>query len=329
MVNIMGYIIAYDGGGTKTKVGLFDTQGNILYQSIGPGSNHAFMSEESFTKIIERLFQDCLISHEIKKQDILFVYLGLSGADLPSDFEKLNRLCSNIFIDIPFEIVNDVWIAMRSGLKEPFGAVSICGSGNNAAALNRNGDKGTLRALGYTLGGYGGGLDIANEALHYAFRSEELTYKKTELEKEIPKVFGVKTMTEVVSFFYPNETAEDRLIGAVTPVVINLANKGDEVSKEILVKIAEVNGYMVTGVLNQVNMLDESIPVVIGGKVYNNYPEIFVNTFISKVKETCPKAYIVKPQFPPFVGAYLSALDKLNIKQTSEIEENLRRGCKL
>lgn len=324
----MGYIIAFDGGGTKTKVGVFDSVGNILFETVGSGSNHAFVGEQKFSSIIGDLFKECIQKTGIKKQDILFVYLGLSGADLPSDFEVLNRLCSNIFVDIAFEIVNDVWIAMRSGLQEPFGAVSICGSGNNAAALNRNGEKGTLRALGYTLGGYGGGLDIANEALHYAFRSEELTYKKTELEKEIPIVFGVKTMAEVVSFFYPDETVKDTLIGEITPIVVELANNGDEVSREILIRIGETNGYMVTGVMKQIGMEEDSVPVVLGGKVFDHYPEIFVDAFLNKIHEFNPNAYLVKPQFPPYVGAYLSALDKLEIKQTSKIEENLKRGCK-
>ena len=60
-----------------------------------------------------------------------------------------------------------------------------------------------LRALNYHLGGGGGGGDIAYDALHYAFRSNEKTYKHTALARELPILFGYENADDLLNNLYP------------------------------------------------------------------------------------------------------------------------------
>lgn len=154
----MKHIIAYDGGGTKTHIAVFDEIGHLLYENIGAGCDHVLSDNKVYKANIENLFLDALSQLKLDKKEINYIFLGLSGADIASDFMVLNKVCHEIFGAIPFKIVNDAWIIMRSGLKSAYGAVAISGTGTNSAAIGKHGKKAILRSLGYTLGIYGGGL---------------------------------------------------------------------------------------------------------------------------------------------------------------------------
>jgi N-acetylglucosamine kinase-like BadF-type ATPase len=323
----MKYIIAFDGGGTKTHLAVLDDLGHLLYEKIGSGCNHASTDGHLFQTVIENLFLEAKDNLQITDQDISYVFLGLSGADLESDFIKLNKACKEIFHDIPFKVVNDAWIVMRSGLKSAYGAVAISGTGTNSAAMNKSGKKAILRSLGFTLGIYGGGLDIAREALHYAFRADEMTHEDTLLRIEIPKIFKVKEMSEVIDFFYPIPKVTKKEYGEITALVNDLAVKNDQVSIEILTRLASFVGEQTIGVMKQVEIKQEDVPVVIGGKVFSGIAKYYLESFEKTLKKEYPNAYIVKPKYQPVIGAYLFALDELGIEQDDYIIKNLDESC--
>lgn len=326
----MKYIIAYDGGGTKTRINLVDLEGNILFDKIATGSNYVSAGEDKFQTVIESLYIEALKECNLNPSDIELIYLGLSGADLEEDYERLYKACAPIFKDVKHVIVNDAWIILRSGLDKPYGAVAIAGTGTNSAAINLNGEKAILRALSFMLGTFGGGLDIARSGLHYAFRSEELTFQETLLETEIPKLFEKETMDDVVKLFYPKRLVDKKTLGEVTRIVNECALKGDEVSQMIL----EDNAYHIAcqtiGVMKQVGIDQDDISVVVGGRVFKSDAPNFLESFKKTLLDKCPNCHIIEPTFTPVVGAYLFALDELNIKQTIEIENNLyKSGGKL
>lgn len=319
----MKFIVAIDGGGSKTHLALLNMTGEIFFETIGEGSNHQPHGGKKFKEVILGLYNKAKDSIKISDKDIKFIYLGLSGADLESDFRELNVACKEMFNDVPFKVVNDAWLIMRSGLDKPYGAVAISGTGTNSAAVNKDGKQAILRSIGYTLGIYGGGLDIAREALHYAFRADEQTNEETMLKIEIPKLFKLKTMEEVVDLLYPNNVIDKVKFGELTGIVNKCAMKGDKVSQQILIRMGRFIGLQTGGVIKQVNMEKERIPVVVGGRVFRSESPLLLDEFTTNLHTICPKAYIVFPKYEPVIGAYLAALDELNIPQDEEHIKNL------
>lgn len=316
-------IFSIDGGGTKTHLGVFDFKGHMLYEAFSTGCNHQTLGIDTYKTVIsELIFRACqALNMEIK--DITYIHLGISGADLQSDFDRLNKATKEIVLDVPFYIENDAWLIMRSGLKTMYGAVAICGTGTNSAAVNFDGKKAILRSLGFTLGIYGGGLDIAREALHYAFRAEELTYKKTMLMDHIPPLLGVSCMEEIVPLFYPKVTVDRHQLAKITELTFDLAKKHDEVSIEIIERVGMFLGLQTAGVIKQVGCQNDKIPVVIGGRVLESGSHHLIDAMTHYLKQEIPDAYIVNTIYPPMVGGYLRALDYLKIIQDESIEHNL------
>jgi len=326
----MNYIFAYDGGGTKTHLCVFTTSGVKVFEQLGLGSNHAASDGHRFESVISTLFNDAKKTLNIDNDAIAFIYLGLSGADTADDYKKIKALLDPIFKAIPYAFDNDAWIILRSALKKPYGVVTISGTGTNAAAINASGQKTILRSLGYVLGIYGGGLDIAREGLHYAFRADELTYKDTKLKPMLLEFFKAKNMDEVVTYFYPTMKISKQDYGKITALVFEASAQGDTVANEILTRIASYLAYQTEGVAKQVDIASKAVPVVVGGRVFEDSNTTLFKAFEEYLKTLMPKATIIKSKYKPVIGAFLSALDCLELKQTELIDNNLKEsGCEL
>lgn len=322
------YIIGVDGGGTKTEMAVFDELGHILYHKIGPGLID-YLSAMRYEKILKDLFDDVKRHLKITSSDIELVVLGLSGADTKDDFDELNQTCKHIFNDISFQVINDAWIIMRSGLKTLYGAVAIAGTGTNAAAIKSANEKAILRSLSYMTGTFGGGLDIARESLYYAFRSNELTYKKTMLEIRIARLFGYDKIEDLLPMLYPKNVMKKDDYAKITALTFACAKERDEVAIKILRHAGTICGEQTAGVIKQLNMQHHEIPVVMGGRVFSDETSDFNDSFKEALLKEAPKATFIKSHYRPVAGAYLWALDLLNIKQTKEIELNLDKGMNI
>jgi len=319
-------IIAFDGGGTKTRCIIGNASGNILADCLGGPSNHQMIGKDDTKKILRELLADALQSSGLDKKDIAYAYLGLAGADLKPDFQLLNGICAELFGDIPFEVANDTWIIMRSGLKDSWGAVSVCGTGSNAGAVHPDGERTILRALGYPLGGYGGGGDMAVEALHHGFRSDEQTGPYSLLEKELPKLFNLKDMDDLLNNLYPVEKISFDDYRKIPPLVFDLALSGDSVSQEILIKMGRIQGEMVAGMIKKLDMGDLEVPVVLGGSIFKGSCTLFIDALEREIRKTAPKAYMSFPDLPPVAGALLSGFDNLGLKLTDTAYAILKRN---
>jgi N-acetylglucosamine kinase-like BadF-type ATPase len=324
------FVAAYDGGGTKTRCWIGDKNGNILADCLGGPSNHQSCGPEETRRVISDLLQEALQKANLQKSDISYAFLGLAGADLPSDFEMLYELLHPVFGEVPFKIVNDAWIIMRSAITSPWGAVCICGTGSNSGAAHPDGRQAILRSLGYSLGNYGGGGDITREALHYAFRADEKTGPDTLLEKHLPEVFGASDMEDLVGKFYPEqEEGIYQKMKKVPPLVFELASKGDKVCQDILIHMGEVLGDMTAGVIKRLAMCDMEIPVVLGGSVFHGSNPLLIDAFTLAIHRTAPKAYMLLPTLPPVAGAYLYGLDAMKVDCGSHVYKALHDNFKL
>lgn len=303
----MRFLLAVDGGATKTHCLISDEQGRILAEFQAGPSNHQIIGADASAAVFQKAFHTVLQTAGIHMNDISLVYLGLSGADLPSDFELYNEILKPILREVPFKVVNDSWIAMASGVEEGWGAVCICGTGSNAAARSPEGQEAILRSLSYELGSFGGGGDLATEALHYAFRSEEGTGKKTALETAIPPLAGLSNLTELADLIYHGQKKLDAIPG-IPALVFSLANQGDAVSQEILVNMGEILGSMAAGVIKRTGMKDLAVPVVLGGSVFKGNNPLLIDALTLALHRTVPQAFLRRPDGPPITGALREAI---------------------
>jgi len=301
------YVIGVDGGGTKTDCLLADLNGRVLGYGKAGGANHQIDGIAAAMENVARCVDEACSRAGADRRQIAFAFLGLAGADLREDFDLLNASLKETLAPIPFEVVNDSWIAFWTEERESWGAVSVCGTGSNMGVRTPNGDVYTVRALGYMLGGYGGGLQLAETAMHYAFRDSEGTGEPTLLSRRLPAVCGCATMDELAlrtdrsDGRYPRDFNIPRLI-------FDLAEEGDAVCRRILRRHGAELGEMLGRFITRAGLAGEKVPVVLSGTLYTkDRGRRMLDPLTEKLKEFVPGAQTTLIQSPPVVGAVFGA----------------------
>lgn len=302
------YVMGFDAGGTKTHCMIGGERGNVISEGFAGASQHQVHGIEQTKRNLGLAMKEALSRGGLDKTDIAYAVLGMSGADGEDDFALLVPAVKEVLGDIPHEIVHDSWIGLRSALESPVGVVSICGTGAGHAGENRRGEKLILRNLDYITGNYGGGGDLAQKALHYAFRSDEETYEKSILEKMVPPIFGVSTMEEVSVILKQQEPTDEQSF-RLPIAVFDAAHQGDDVSRKLIADMGKEEGLYAAAVIKRLHMQEEEVPVVLIGSLFKTEDPLLIGPFMQSVYETAPKAYPVIPKTRPVTGAVRMALD--------------------
>lgn len=310
------YIIGIDGGGTKTHCVIGDKNGNILAEGFGGPANHQVVGIDTTGKSIEHSIREACnqLDDRITYDDCLEktdkIILGLAGADQPSDFEKLNKLCKSLFVDVPFTVYNDTWIGLRSGSEENYGVISICGTGAAHAGCDKAGNRLILRNIDYLTGNIGGGGDLVSKGLHYAFRSNEETHMKSSLEDKMLEIFEVDTMDDVCDIIQRDGMTGEHVY-KIPIAVFQAANEGDQVATRLIHNMGQVLGECAAAIVRRLGLHDEAVPMVLIGSVFKTNDPILIKPYMDEIHKVAPKAYPVIPDIAPAYGAYYMGLDEI------------------
>lgn len=311
------YILGVDVGGTKTECVVADEKEKIMGRGFGGGGNHQMCGIEKASESMQKAVSEALAQAGITLADVAYAVFGIAGADGPKDMEVLVPAVKKIMGTVQVKILNDAWLGLRAGTEDYVGVVSICGTGAGHVGRNHKGQELTLRNLDYITGNYGGGGDLEEKALHYAFRSEEGTWQKSRLEEAIPKVFGVESMEEVCAILRDDAmTKEQRYQLPIT--VFTLAREGDEVSRSLISSMGYEEGKYAAAVLQRLDMCSEPVPAVLIGSLFRTREPLLIDAYMKAVWETAPKAYAVIPETAPVMGAVKLAIDAVKEQQADD-----------
>ncbi|MCD7737177.1 MAG: hypothetical protein LUI07_09505 [Lachnospiraceae bacterium] len=317
----MRYVVGIDGGGTKTFGILADTEGCVHACATTGTTNHQICGAVIAGKRLADLTESLLQQSRIIREDVGYLYMGLSGADRIQDILRLEHHLPESMKIIPHYICNDVWIAFAAGTVSDSGAVSISGTGHNAAVKTPDGRTFGINALKYPLGNAGGGRMITDEALHMAFRAWEHTGPETLLTQELPRVCKLPDSVAILESVYDSQYTI-QYNWPIPRLVDELACRGDQVCVAILEKFGGIQGEILASLMSYANLTKGEIPVVMAGSIYQktNSPAM-CDVFCARVREVCPDAHFTIIRRPPCTGAVLMALKQMMPEATREMRE--------
>ncbi len=305
------FVVGMDAGGTKTHCRISNELGTIIGEGYGGKANYqtcgVTVAEASMLEALDQ----ALARAGIGKEQISYGVLGLAGADQTRDIEILEPICKKVMGSIPFELMNDTWIGLRSGSE--YGIVSICGTGAAHAGINRDGRKVIFRNIDYLTGNRGGGAEVVEKAIHYAFRSNEGTYHGTAIEADLPDLFKVSTMNEVVDVIR-DRGVPDNVAYEIPKLVLELAEEGDYVAGMIIEDMAKTEGQYGAELIRRLGMDACAVPCVMIGSMFATQHPLLIQPYMNEIKKAANAAYPVYPEQPPVNGAVLLAIDYLKIR---------------
>ena len=164
------YYIGIDGGGTKTKFDLFDSDKNSIASITMPTIHPA---QASFKEVVSVLTdaKEKLLANINDSDYVLKVGAGLGGYGINADYrKKLEDEFSAVFDE--FKLYSDAYAAMLGALAGEDGILMIAGTGS--IALAKVGDE-TFRCggFGYRYGDEGSAYSIGKALISRALKEAD------------------------------------------------------------------------------------------------------------------------------------------------------------
>src|SRR4051812_7519352 len=312
-------VLAVDGGNSKTDVALVGDDGSVLGYARGPGSCHQNIGLAATLDVLSRLVR--LVAAEagvdgagpVARQGSFY----LAGADLPVEVSMLRRPLVAAGWAEEVTVDNDTFALLRAGTESPDRVAVVCGAGINCVGVSAAGGVARFPSLGPLSGDWGGGGQLGREALWLAVRAEDGRGCPTALSRAVPDHFGLATVAEVSAAFHLGDLPTARL-HELTPVLLRCAGGGDDVSAEVVERMAEEVVLLATVALGRLHLLDHPAELVLGGGVLAARDELLLGSVAGKLRERAPQVEIRVVDRPPVVGAALLGMDALGASPAAE-----------
>ena len=304
-------VLAIDAGNSKTDVLLVGDDGSVLGQARGGGFHPHIVGAEA---AIATLAPTVAAAAQDAEHDGLpladHVSACLANADLPVEEERLHRAIEARGWGRTTFVGNDTLALLRCGADEQRGIAVVCGAGINCCGLLPDGRSARFAAVGAISGDWGGGSELAHEALWHAARATDGRGPATALAQALPAHFGLASMAELIEALHLGEIEYARRL-ELTPLLFETADAGDPVARSLVRRQAEEIVTMATVAMRRLDLLDEPVDVILGGGVLTAGHRLLMERISQSLETAAPLATIKVVRTPPVLGAALLGLDRV------------------
>ncbi|MFJ6614057.1 N-acetylglucosamine kinase [Streptomyces sp. NPDC091289] len=302
-------VVAIDAGNSKTDVALIGVDGTVLSTARGGGFQPPVVGVEAAIDVLAGVLERAVA--ELPAPPVLSGHVSacLANADLPVEEAELAGALEVRGWGSSVEVRNDTFAILRAGVDEPRGVAVVCGAGINCVGMTPDGRTARFPAIGRISGDWGGGSGLAEEALWFAARAEDGRGEPSELARTLPAHFGLDTMYALIEALHRGGIPLARR-HELTPVLFATAAGGDPVARALVERQAEEVVAMASVALSRLGLLEEEVPVLLGGSVLAaRHPQL--NGRIAELLAVrAPKAEVRVVSEPPVLGAALLGLDR-------------------
>jgi N-acetylglucosamine kinase-like BadF-type ATPase len=306
------FVLAVDGGNSKTDLALVAADGSLLSHLRGPLSSPHHVGVEGCTEVIERLLVDALRDAGLQDGSRPVAEVGaflMAGVDFPNEERELRDVLDARGWALRTSVGNDTFAVLRAGTERGWGVAVVCGSGINCVGVAPDGRHARFPALGAITGDWGGGFDVGMAALSAAARSEDGRGPRTSLERDVPAHFGLTTPQELAEAIHLRQIETKRVI-ELAPLVLSTAGS-DPVAAEIVDRLAAEIVALAGAALARLDLIDEPVEVLLGGGLLHSGDGRLLAAIEHGLHEIGPALTVRVTDSPPIVGAALLALDEL------------------
>jgi N-acetylglucosamine kinase-like BadF-type ATPase len=306
----MKYVLAVDGGGSKTHVICADETGAIIGEGVsGPTSLTATTVGAASFNLKEAVRQ----ATETLPPETSFANLtiGLAGLDTPPEEVQARSVFTQVMSDRKidhFILVNDTVIALENGTDDANALVVIAGTGSNCFGRNAQGMTAQAGGLDYILSDQGSGYNIGRAVLRKAVKSFDGRGPKTELEQFVCEHFHINSIAELKPKVH-NPLLTKTEVAELAQQCLRAFDQGDQIAKGIFDHNIDELILMATAVLEKLELKETPSTCVLAGSITKI---AYVQTqFSDHLKKAFPQVQVVVPTTPPVHGAVKLALKAL------------------
>ncbi|MER2107971.1 MAG: BadF/BadG/BcrA/BcrD ATPase family protein [Solibacillus sp.] len=267
------YILAIDGGATKTAISLRTMENEIIFEAVLSGSNYQAIGEQS----VERIFNDILIQVKSYTATIDHAVFAIAGIDTPKDLQVVESLVhksivtTNIHIE-HVTIENDAKATLLGLINGQKGALLISGTG----AVCYASDGETIISTGgwgHRAGDEGSGYWIGQQIARAIFRTSDGRVNDTTILKELVfKKLGIASIEELSNWLYVDDYTNARM-ASLSTVLDEALTQHDAIAQLIAQEAAYELSLIGKATLKKIALTKEPFPFYLNGGIllYNDY----------------------------------------------------------
>jgi len=303
----MSYVLAIDGGGTKTNVVCADAAGNIIGTGLSGPTNLTSTNVGAASFNLHEAVRQAS-EHVSKEESITHAVMGLAGMDTPEDyalsFGTLKKVLDQFGVQ-HFTLVNDVVIALENGSDALQAVVLIAGTGSNCYGKNTVGETTLAGGMDYLLADQGSGYAIGRQVLREAVKSFDGRSPKSVLEQLVCQHFGIASILDLKAKVY-NPVLPKHEIAQLSRLCTQAFAQQDTVAQWIIEKTIRDLEQHITAVVARLGMQAEAFDCVLAGSIVE-LPEI-KEPLVVQLQAKFTNIRVIFPEEPPVHGALKMAL---------------------
>src|SRR6476646_7230729 len=253
----MTAVLGVDGGGSKTHAAICDENGTLIGAGTAGPSNWETVGLRGASDSIGDAIERAMDGAGLPRSELEAAVFGLAVVDWPSDVPRLEGAFEALRLGISPTILNDCFIALRAGVRAPWGVVVIAGTGTVAAGRNSAGETYRTLGLGRLLGDEGSASDVGEAALRAVARAYVGRGPATSLSEGLCELMGAATVAQLLEEYSRGGERESN----AAPMVLRHAERGDQVAIEIVDWAGAQLGEAARVVASRLSMGDERRPV--------------------------------------------------------------------
>jgi N-acetylglucosamine kinase-like BadF-type ATPase len=301
------YVVAADGGNSKTDLVLATTDADVLARVAGPGIRAYRHGTSGTAAELADLTRSAVAAAALPADTALAAAsYYLANVDFPDEEEAMFTALTGHRVAERLEVRNDTFAVLKAGSPRGWGIAAVAGAGINAVGVYPDGRAERFLGIGEMSGDWGGGRAVAVGALGAAVRAGDGRGPATALRELIASTFGADPDTVAIAADR-REITEAQLL-AFAPVVFAAATDGDAVATGIVHRLADEVMSFVGALVRRMQLADSDVDVVLGGGTLQSGHQLLLARIEAGLRAVAPDACLRVLDVPPVTGALVSAL---------------------
>lgn len=303
----MKIFLGIDGGGTGTRAVLADASGRILGQGEAGSSNYHNVGLPKAAANMRTAAEAAWEESGKKFRPADHAFLGCAGVKSSLDTARITAAAEGIDLAPAGEIVtqNDIYNALSGGLAGRPGIALIGGTGTNCLGRDAAGKSFMCGGWGWLLDDEGGAFGLALAAMKAAARSSDGRGNPTRLLPAVLAFLGLSEPSELLARLYAAPWTADEL-AAMAPIVIRLADEGDQTAVRIMESGAKALAALVAGSCRALDFPDGPEVVILGSCARSGRP--YQPVIEKEIRKQCASVRFAEPVYSTTCGAAINAL---------------------
>lgn len=319
------YVLAIDGGGTKTSAVICDELGNVYAKVVTTRSNPTAMDVQYFKSTIHDILQNL---HQQNPQVFAAIdscFAGMAGVKeiqaeevVETIVRQYVRKTAKIYVD------NDALIALYAGTLGQAGIVQIAGTGAITMGYDLEQHFHRVGGWGYLFDDEGSGYDLGVQVLRAIFQSYDGRGDPTALSDVVLRYFSVENVPQLIACIYGEEHPRT-VIAPLSKFVFEVATEGDRIALQIIENACKKYYAAIKACYLNMTWEEGDVPVVLMGGVFNREAYFLPKLQQYVQAEEIPLQFMA-PVLKPIGGAVIAALKQVNVQLGSDFAESFSQN---